>query len=159
MTASTMTRAARRRLKREAKALSARWISGGLFETIEDGGALRVQGKAALGAAREAAERLLRQGGGVRCEELPDAAAIGFPGLATAVRPPGARAYIALGIDRDGRLSFATQWATTWCADGSEPGRAERERIAMAALWPRLRPLLDYRGIVDPARFCTAGRA
>jgi hypothetical protein len=119
-------RKARRRLRVEAGTLAGRYVAAGLFEVTDAGGLVRVTRPAALRALRREIAALFRAGRPTRTAPLSEAEALAFPSAVH--RPPwGGRCYLALTVDRDGRIAFRTMWATS-------DGTAEIERQAAAEM-------------------------
>ncbi len=144
-------RAARRRLKRHARRYADRFAKEGFFEARKNGlGVVRITAPEAVAAMRAAVERFLRGGCVPLVEALEAEAAMGFPSAAH--RPRWAeRCWLAVSLDRDGRIAFTTTWAA-----GDASTEAERE-IVQAATEPRHRRWCETSGFGDD--FETEGRA
>lgn len=108
-------RAERRRLRRMASDFADLYIRRGIFDVVGDR-LVRVTHPASLRAMRRAIEECLRQGGAPIITPLRTEAALGFPDAIN--RPSGiedtaATCWLMVGIDREGRAAFKSQWATS----------------------------------------------
>lgn len=138
--AAKSARAARRRLKRHARKHADQYAREGFFEARKDGrGVARITAPAAVSAIRNTVERFLAGGCEPLFEPLEETAALGFPSATH--RPPWAeRCWLAVCLDRDGRIAFTT----TWAAGDASPD--EEREIVQAATEPRHRRWCETSG-------------
>ena len=131
-----MNRAQRRILQAKAEILAATLVSC-MFD-FKGGTLVRVTDPAALGALRRALTRMLKAGGQPVALPISSREAEGFPRY-KALQIPGGKTWLAVGLDRDGRGSYALH--SVW----AENGAAAHEVARMLAL-ARLKKLTMTKG-------------
>lgn len=109
-----MTRTQRRALKANAVALAAR-LAESTFD-FEGGALVPVSDPKALGALRRAMTLMLRAGGEPVAVPVSEAEASGFP-CHKDRQIPGAKTWLAVGLDVDGRGTYALH--SVWAEAGS----------------------------------------
>lgn len=109
-----MNRAQRRAWKRKAEATGAKLASR--CYDFQDGAIVPVADPRAIGALARAFTLLLRNGGQSLAVPLSEAEAEGFPAYARN-RPQGSVTWLAVGMDAEGRASYALHSAVSEARD------------------------------------------
>lgn len=135
-----MNREERRRLAAKAPAL-ARLAAASTFDMGEDGLRPVIQ-RQAMAALQRAFERMLKAGGQPMAVPLSEAEASAFPAYC-ALPTPGAVHALAVGLDVDGRGTYALQSA-------AGANKAQAHEVARSLALARLAELMAIRGFRAP---------
>lgn len=131
-------RAARRQMRacvRTAAAVLARCC---IDRNPRTGRHVTVSAPRAVQALERAFALLLTEGGKPQVLRLTDEAAAAFPAHDPAIIPPGARPFIAVGLDVDGRATFTLRHIVVGNAADATTERRAAEALMRAELAPSL---------------------
>jgi len=132
------TRAERRMMRACAKTAAPILARGCIDHNAKSGDRTPITDPLAIEALQRAFHRLLIEGGSIQVMALSDKTASAFPTHDLTVTPAHAKAWLAVGLDVDGRGTFALRHISTPFAGDPTKERRAVEAVMQWALTPHL---------------------